>query len=245
MCVQQEGPESLSISILTEETAASPAVGERDIAERIVAAVMDHRLSAGAKLSEIALCEAFDTTRARVRRALLVLSERGIVALHSNRGAFIASPSREDARDIFHARVVIEPPIMRVAVQTLRETQIEQLATYIVSEHAAERAGNRREMIRLSGLFHVKLASFAGNPVLVRIVEDLVAKSSLIIGLFGDSRQESCSHEEHERLLDAIRRRDAKAAPGMMAEHLEAIERSLKLTIVADEPADLKRILAL
>ena len=219
-------------------------MGERDIAERIVAAVMDHRLAAGAKLSEIALCDAFDTTRARVRRALLVLSERGIVELHSNRGAFVASPTHEDARNIFQARCVIEPPIMRAAVQTLRDSQIETLARYVANEHAAEHAGNRREMIRLSGLFHVKLAEFAGNPVLVRIVEDLVARSSLIIGLFGDPRQESCSHSEHERLLDAIRRRDAKSAPGMMAEHLEAIERSLKLTVVSSGPVDLKRILA-
>jgi len=234
----------LSSPVQDEEAAVAAPVGERDIAERIVAAVMDHRLAAGAKLSEIALCEAFDTTRARVRRALLVLSERGIVELHSNRGAFVASPTREDARNIFHARCVVEPPIMRAAVQTLRDSQIETLARYVKSEHAAEHAGNRREMIRLSGLFHVRLASFAGNPVLVRIVEDLVARSSLIIGLFGDPRQESCSHSEHERLLDAIRRRDAKSAPGMMAEHLEAIERSLNLTVVPGEPLDLKRILA-
>ena len=230
-------------------TAPSPALeepgpaGERDIADRIVAAVMDHRLTAGAKLSENALCEAFDTTRARVRRALLVLSERGIVELHSNRGAFVASPSREDARNVFQARCVVEPPIMRAAVQTLRDAQIEALTRDVAAEHAAEVLGDRREMIRLSGLFHVRLASYVGNPLLQRIVEDLVARSSLIIGLFGDSRQESCSHEEHERLLDAIRRRDAKAAPGMMTEHLEAIERSLNLTILTDQPVDLKRIL--
>ena len=217
--------------------------GERDIADRILAAVMDHRLMAGAKLSEIALCEAFDTTRARVRRALLVLSERGIVELHSNRGAFVASPSREDARNVFQARCAVEPSIMRAAVQVLRDSQIEALTRDVEAEHAAEALGDRREMIRLSGLFHVRLASYVGNPLLQRIVEDLVARSSLIIGLFGDSRQELCSHEEHERLLDTIRRRDAKAAPGMMSEHLEAIERSLNLTIPRDQPIDLKRIL--
>jgi DNA-binding GntR family transcriptional regulator len=226
---------------VAEEDAAR--VGERDIAERIVAAVMEHRLPAGAKLSEVALCEAFDTTRARVRRALLVLSERGIVELHSNRGAFVASPSPEDARNVFQARCVVEPPIMRSAVQRLTDAQIAMLEQYVANEHAAEHLGNRREMIRLSGLFHVKLASFAGNPVLQRIVEDLVARSSLIIGLFGDSRQESCSHSEHERLLDAIRRRDAKAAPGMMTEHLNAIERSLNLTVAVEKSIDLKNIL--
>lgn len=234
-----------------EEGQARPAAAlaerqasEREIAERIVAAVMDHRLPAGTKLGENALCQAFDTTRARVRRVLLMLSERGIVELQSNRGAFVASPTREDARNVFQARCVVEPPIIRTAVQRLSDAQIDALAEHVAQEEAAERRGDRREMIRLSGLFHVSLATFAGNPVLKRIVEDLVARSSLIIGLFGRSHMTTCSDHEHAALLDAIRARNAKEAPGMMIEHLNRIERELELGNKPEKAIDLKRVFA-
>ena len=74
---------------------------EKEIVDRISSAVMDHRLPAGTKLAENVLCETFDTSRARIRRVFLVLAERGIVELQSNRGAFVARGSNASV----HARL--------------------------------------------------------------------------------------------------------------------------------------------
>jgi DNA-binding GntR family transcriptional regulator len=217
---------------------------ERAIAERITSAVMEHRLPAGTKLAENVLCDTFGTSRARIRRVLLVLAEREIVELHSNRGAFIASPTRTDARNVFQARCIIEPTIIRTAIQRLSDAQIKILRHHVEQETAAAKARNRREMIRLSGLFHVLLADFAGNPVLRRFVEDLVTRSSLIIGLFGSPHLSSCSEDEHYVLIEAIKRRDTDRAPGLMLEHLNRIERELELTGISDEAVDLREVFA-
>ena len=217
---------------------------ERGIAERIISAVMEHRLPAGTKLAENVLCETFGVSRARIRRVLLILAEREIVELQSNRGAFIASPTRQDARNVFQARCTIEPTIIRTAIQRIDDRQIRTLRDHVEQEAAAAKARKRRDMIRLSGTFHVMLAEFAGNPVLRRFVEDLVTRSSLIIGLFGTPHLSSCSEDEHRGLIDAIKHREADRAPGLMLDHLNRIERELELNAASDGAVDLRDVFA-
>ena len=81
-----------------------PPLSDAAIVEKIVSAVMEQKLSAGAKLPEAALCDAFDCSRSQIRRILVVLAERGVVALQANRGAYVASPDDGAAREVFEAR---------------------------------------------------------------------------------------------------------------------------------------------
>lgn len=219
------------------------AANAEQIVDRVLAAVMEHRLPAGTKLAEGALCDALGTSRSVVRRALLVLAERGIVDLRSNRGAFIASPSPEMARNVFEARRTIEVAVVGNAVDRLKPAQLAALRSLTEREAAMRRAENRHEAIRLSGEFHVRLAEFAGNPVLLRFVEELVAQTSLIIGLFGSLRLPSCSDEEHRGVIDAIEARKEAAAATLMVQHLDHIESELDLAASADPAVDLGAIL--
>ena len=222
---------------------AASRLVEQEIVERIFSAVMEHRLPPGTKLSENALSETFQASRARIRRALLMLAERDIVELHSNRGAFVACPSSEDARDIFQARRTVEPTVVENAVQRITDAQLAILDHDAGREIAASEAGKRHEAIRLSGQFHVKLAEFAGNQVLTRFVEDLVARTSLIIGLFGSSRISSCAKEDHGALIKAIAARDAAIATRLMVDHLNHIESELQLRETSEKPVDVREVL--
>jgi len=87
----------------TQPPDAAPPT-EATIVERIYEAVIDQRLSPGTKLPEGALCEAFGVGRMHIRRALLVLANREVVELKTNRGAFVAQPTAKQARDVFEAR---------------------------------------------------------------------------------------------------------------------------------------------
>lgn len=221
----------------------SPAMSEREIADRIIAAVMEQRLPPGTKLSEIVLCEAFATSRARVRRVLLMLAEREVVELHSNRGAFVAQPSVDNARNVFAARRAIEPAIARAAAEQATKADIAMLRKHVDAETGAQAGNHRHDAIRLSGAFHVALAEIGGNPVLTRIVADLVARTSLIIGLFG-AADTSCSEGDHRTLIGAISKRDGARASALMETHLAHIEKDLELADVGPAPIDVRSVLA-
>jgi DNA-binding GntR family transcriptional regulator len=203
---------------------------EDEIVRRIHDAVIEQRLPPGTKLSESALCEAFGVGRAHVRRSLLVLAGREIVELHVNRGAFVARPTPEQARDIFDARRAIEPGIVRRAVAKAAEPDLSRLEEHLQAEADAHDHHDRRHAIRLSGHFHVMLAEIAGNRVLERMVRELVTRTSLIIGMFGAAGTDNCRSGEHERVLKAIRSRDEAAGAKLMFEHLAHIEAGLDVS---------------
>ena len=111
---------------LTEEDLGQPRT-DAAIVERIAAAVMQQKLAAGAKLPEAALCDAFDCSRTQIRRILVVLAERGVVMLHANRGAFVATPNAVEARDVFEARRAIERSMVISAAEHIDAATLAEL----------------------------------------------------------------------------------------------------------------------
>ncbi len=218
---------------------------ESFIVERIYEAVMDQRLAPATKLGEHNLCRAFGVGRMRVRRALLLLADRGIIDLESNRGAFVASPSPKSAREVFDARGVLEPTIVRNVVRDISAEHLNMLRQHIALESDARDNDRAADLIRLTGEFHVKLALVSGNSILNRMVHELVTRSSLIVGLFGASNHAGCPVDEHSGILSAIERRDADRAAALMQEHLDHIWNGLNISAPRPPEGDLAEILGL
>lgn len=217
-------------------------LAEEEIVERIFEAVIDQRLPPGMKLSEAALCEAFGVGRMRIRQSLLLLSSREVVELQPNRGAFVASPSAEQAREVFETRLMIEPNVARLAAERATPADIDRLARHLDLEADALRHNRRRDAIRLSGQFHVHLAEVAGNSVALRMVKELVTRTSLIIGIFGSGGASNCRDEDHGEILQALGSRDSDRAAGLMSRHLEHIQEHLALGGQVEPPSDLVAI---
>lgn len=216
---------------------------EAHIVDRIFSAVMEQRLAPNTKLSEPKLCETFGVGRMRVRRALLLLAAQGIVDLQSNKGAYVACPSPLEAAEVFHARVLIETGIVRDLAAAPDAEKLELLREHLGREDSARQGGERSELIRLSGEFHVQLAKAHGNSVLGRVLRELVTRASLIVGMFGTSRGETCPEDEHSRILEAISRKDGDEAARLVQHHLEHIQDGLDLKQSKGMNDDLKSIL--
>ena len=227
---------------IAEQDAREDELGEEEIVERIFEAIIDQRLPPGTKLSEAALCEAFGVGRMRIRQSLLLLSSREVVDLLPNRGAFVASPSAEQAREVFETRLMIEPNVSRLAVQRATEADMAMLGQHLELEHAAHHGNKRRDAIRLSGQFHVLLAEVAGNSVALRMVKELVTRTSLIIGIFGSPGVSNCRDEDHDDLFAAFQTRDSDLAARLMEDHLRHIQEHLELGSRTEAATDLVAI---
>lgn len=228
-----------SAESLPEPEASDNEPGEDDIVERIFEAIIDQRLPPGTKLSEAALCEAFGVGRMRIRQSLLLLASQQVVEILPNRGAFVASPTAEQAREVFEARLMIEPNAARLAVERATEEDLSMLRQHLDMEHEAHQSAKRRESIRLSGQFHVLVAKTAGNSVALRMVKELVTRTSLIIGIFGSPGVSNCRDEDHDDIFDAFRKRDGELAGRLMTQHLTHIRDHLELGGMGEAPSDL------
>ena len=222
------------------ETSLAEIAEEEAIVERIYEALIDQRLAPGTKLSESDMCKAFGVGRMRIRRCLLLLANRDLVELHPNRGAFVAKPTPKQALEIFEARLTLEPSIVRLAVEKAKPSQLKAL----LMESAAHVAGNRRDAIRLSGQFHTALAKLTDNTVMLRMVKDLVTRSSLIIGIFGDAGTINCRDDEHAGILQALRSGNAVLAQNLMYSHIRHIMDHLDLSKTKAQAEDLVSLFA-
>jgi DNA-binding GntR family transcriptional regulator len=209
------------------------------IYDRILQAVLEHRLPPGTKLVEDRLAELFDTSRAQVRDVLARLADEGVVATIPNRGAFIASPTADETREVFEARRLIEPALVRRFIAQRDTAAVERLRALVEDEEKARAQQDRPTMVRLSGEFHIRLAEYAGNRMLARSMRSLATLTCLAIFLYDAPHATACREDEHELLLTAISRRRAERAAELMLEHLHHIEASLDLQAPREEAVDL------
>ncbi|MES2259759.1 MAG: GntR family transcriptional regulator [Pseudomonadota bacterium] len=195
----------------------------------VVGAVMSHRLPPGTHLGEAEFCELYQVSRTTVRKALQRLAHDHIIELRPNRGAVIASPSPQEARDIFSARRALEREIVPLVIGNATPASLRQIRAALDAEEQARLGGDRAAWIRLGGEFHLLLAQLAGNQVLLRFMNELVSRCSLIIALYESPGSTLCGNHEHEDLLTLIEQRKTAEACALINHHLLEIEGRLRL----------------
>lgn len=209
------------------ESSQKPGINE--IAERIINAIMEHRLPPGIKLAEEKLAGAFGVSRTKIRQALTRLAKDGLVRLTPNRGAFVASPTVQEARDLFAIRRLLEPEVIRNTVARAGKVELERLKQHLKRETEARERQDRRAIIKLSGEFHMLLAEVSGNSFIDKMMSELCPLTCLIIALYDSPQTPACPEDEHVKIVEAIAAKDADKAIALMLHHLDHVEQALHL----------------
>lgn len=211
--------------------------------EKIMLAVVEHRLPPGTKLGEDRLAELFGVSRARVRQLLARLAHQGIVTLHPNRGAFVAEPTLEQAREVFELRKLLEPALVKTVARRAGKAAQKRVQAHLAREQQAAGKGDHRALIRLTGEFHLLLAELAGNATTLRILRELETLTSLIIYLYDNPSTPACRGDDHVAIAAAIAKGDGTRAAALMLEHLAEVEGCLDMKREAAPEFDLAQAL--
>jgi DNA-binding FadR family transcriptional regulator len=222
------------------------------IVRRIKKQLSEGRLVAGHKLpAEREMARQFKTSRVSVREAYRSLEELGVLRIRrgADGGAFIAQVDHEPVlrslslvvglaktshKELTEARMLIEPPIARLAALRARKDDIARLERVLVQEEQA--AAARTGPFRPTGSqFHRSLAACARNLpliVLMNALADVTANAASVLDVAARARHRLRNCHYHREIFEAIRRRDGDAAFSIMAEHVGDIQgrvrRSLK-----------------
>jgi DNA-binding GntR family transcriptional regulator len=219
---------------------APAANATQRIVDAITNAIADRRLMPGTKLSEQKIGDIFAVSRTVVRQAFNQLSRDCLLVLEPARGAFVATPTAEEARDVFEVRAILETAVARQLCAVITDAQVRELRGHLELERAAVENAEVPGRTRLLGDFHLVLAQMLGNQVLVRMLGELLARSSLAALMRQSSQSAQESHDEHVAIVDAFERRDVKAAVRLVSKHLANVQHNLDL----DRPqVDLAHIL--
>ena len=212
------------------EAPEQPALGATQrIVDAITTAIVERRLMPGTKLAEQQIADIFQVSRTLVRQALNQLSRDHLITLEPARGAFVAQPSVEEARQVFEVRQMVELSLVRQLCATITDAQVAQLRAHLATEADALARTDVTGRTRLLADFHVVLARLMGNEVLAQLLADLLSRCSLIALMYQSAHSAEHSADEHVAIVDAIEQRDAKAAARLMQSHLGNVQRNLQL----------------
>lgn len=200
---------------------------EELIHQTIATTLLAGRLAPGTQLVETRMAEIFGVSRERIRKVLHRLGHARLLEVIPNRGAFVASPTLDQAREIYEARRIVEGGIAGRLAGRLSSAQAATLREHARQEQAALKRGDRALSIRLSGEFHTLLADCAGSPMVQRQLQELVSRTSMLVAFFEPAASSECACEEHAEILAAVLKADAGRAIKAMHTHLSLIETRL------------------
>ena len=221
----------------------SPRASEDAIFQALRDAILTRKLAPGTRLREVHLGKILAASRRTVQRALDRLRFEGLVEHEPNRGALVARPTAAEAEELFTARKCIEVAIARLAAKNLTPQSIRQLEKHIAQEQAARAKADWVKVVALSGEFHVLIAEIAGNAPLKRYLNDLVARESLILQMFGTRDQDVCTHDEHTEILHALQSGDEVLLARKVEDHIDWIAAGVDLDPGPVETRSLEEIL--
>jgi DNA-binding GntR family transcriptional regulator len=201
----------------------------RSIVDALTKAIVEHRLHPGTKLAEQKLADHFGVSRTLIRQALFQLVQKRLIRMEPARGAFVATPSSDEARQVFAVRRMIEVEMTRSFVRSVTPAQIKALKDHVAEEKAAVNRGDVPGRTDLLGDFHVRMAELMGNQVLAQILSELISRCALITLMYQSSNAAEHSAEEHSDILKAIIAKDENLAVKLMDEHLRNVEEGLAL----------------
>lgn len=200
-------------------------------------AILEQALGPGTKLPEDAIGEQLGVSRTVVRRALEKLAADELVEIEPNRGASVARPTIEQARDVFAVRTELERLVVERVCGKLEPRQYKILEDWVAREERAYRDATG-DYIRQAAEFHVILAEMAQSPLLLKYIKSLVARSALILGLYGRPNWPSCNMDEHRSIIAALKYDDSERAWKTMSDHLDAVlHRALDSSAQEAEPS--------
>jgi len=214
------------------------------IYREIHSAIVEHRLQPGTRLPEVHLAEVFGVSRTLVRQALQRLVHDHLAVQEHNRGVRIAEPSMEEVRQLYEVRRLVECNLLRDGGSQLTRPRLAALRRVVASEADANASGEALLAMQLAGAFHIELAGALGNPVLVDILRELIARGNVALAVYEQRGRAMCRCEEHRRILRRLADGDVAAAAAEMRAHLTAIEESLALPREPRRPADLGIVFA-
>lgn len=214
--------------------------------DKLKKAIIFNRFPPNYKLVESELAKMMNVSRTPVRTALKMLEKDGLLAIIPNKGAFITRRTYKDIKDSFLVRAGLEKMSVRLAATNITEKELHKMEENLVKEEQAYRDKNRIEAYTLGADFHKAVARASGNRALIRYVSDIIFKTDVydVFYILNDPTLERQYYtpQQHYRVFEALKARDAARAEAAMARHLESTESQLNL-LTYNDLEDLEELL--
>lgn len=180
--------------------------------------ILDGIRAPGSKLVERDLAAELGVSRVPVRDALKALVSEGLVTLRPRTWAVVREFTPSDVTDLQEVRSALEVLTFKLAAQRHTSEGLAQLHNALDAEVSAAHEGNAVVARRAAADFHETVTSLADNHLLTEVTQPIRSRLRWLLAQHDDLLRVA---EEHQRLYEAIARRDVDAVGELVLQHME------------------------
>ena len=175
----------------------------------------------GSVLAETEVARQLGSSRTPVRHALGLLLKEGLLEVGSRRQVIVRGFTPEHRAEILLLREALESVAVRRACEVMTLEDIDYLRLLLIRQRRAAREGRNEDFLDLDEEFHLKIGEGAQLPLLHGFLSQL--RGFVRVARLGTRRSPAVLAQvvdEHERLVDALERRDVETARSVLVQHL-------------------------
>ena len=218
------------------------------VAEQILDAIKKGEYSIGSKLPpERRIAEQMKVSRNSVREALRALQIIGIIESKAGMGTYVSGSVEkgidlstvvafvEESRDLFEvweARQELEISLASLASTKATKSDIDNISVALEEMRTDTAIADNVKYLEANRLFHLSVAEAAHNSVLMETLQPLirVTNQQLLdeLGLGYTWQKERKDLDTHEKIFNAIRGHDNRAASEAVRLHFDLLDKYRK-----------------
>lgn len=196
------------------------SLGEH-VFERLKQAIVDGEMEAGSRITENQIAGAMKISRTPVREAIHKLDRTGFLERLPSGGFTVVKLTREGIEEVFGIRSVLESYAASLAAIKHEEDELKPLEDKLKEYRSCLEKGELDALNEINTEFHDTLYALSRSTRLIKMIGDLkdqIARFRQI--LLEDEKMAKISDRDHNRMLEAIKKRDPDKVEKLVKEHI-------------------------
>lgn len=188
--------------------------------EQIKQMILSGELKQGQAFSINAMTERLQISRTPLTNACQRLESERLLTILPKQGAFVNTISIETACGIYELRAAIESYNAKRVFDLLDRTDIALLEASIEKQKAHAAAGRIKGFMDEDSAFHRHILEKNRNEEILSTINGLYDRAYMLGITNSKGMRPTRSIEEHEKILDALKHRDAQAFADAIEENI-------------------------
>ena len=184
-------------------------------------AIIRGNMTPGEWLVESHIADSLGISRTPVREAIHKLEREGLIERQPRGGFTVLGLTRDDIEETFGIRAVLEGYAARLAAIKHHENELAPLDKKIEEFEKCLQKKELSSLTRINTEFHELLYALSKSPKLVHMINgltDQIYRFRQII--LKETKMARISNEDHKKMLEFIRKRDADGVETLVREHI-------------------------
>lgn len=184
--------------------------------------VLAGRIKPGERLNEVELAAALGISRGPLREAIQRLRSEGLLTAVSGRGTYVRTFTRDELREIYEVRIALETHAVRLATESCRREDINELTALLdETENVLRGAADRPYPRDLD--FHERIVALAGNQALLDAATEVHRQVELARSRSAQEPDRArAAFAEHREIVGHIAAGRAEKAASTLTRHLRS-----------------------